>query len=101
MADDARGGGARRGGCSRAREAKAGGRLARADGDERRRRGTRTGAPCAAHRRWRLRRPEDPAEGEEARLMAIIVDNDTRLVVQGLTGREGSFHGVRNRDYGT
>ena len=33
--------------------------------------------------------------------MAIIVDNDTRLVVQGLTGREGSFHGVRNRDYGT
>jgi succinyl-CoA synthetase alpha subunit len=33
--------------------------------------------------------------------MAIIVDNDTRLVVQGLTGSEGSFHGVRNRDYGT
>jgi succinyl-CoA synthetase alpha subunit len=33
--------------------------------------------------------------------VAIIVDNDTRLVVQGLTGREGSFHGVRNRDYGT
>jgi succinyl-CoA synthetase alpha subunit len=33
--------------------------------------------------------------------MAIIVDNDTRLVVQGLTGREGSFHGLRNRAYGT
>jgi succinyl-CoA synthetase alpha subunit len=33
--------------------------------------------------------------------MAIIVDNDTRLAVQGLTGREGSFHGIRNRDYGT
>ncbi len=33
--------------------------------------------------------------------MAIIVDRDTRLVVQGLTGSEGSFHGVRNRDYGT
>jgi succinyl-CoA synthetase alpha subunit len=33
--------------------------------------------------------------------MSIIVDNDTRLVVQGLTGSEGSFHGVRNRDYGT
>jgi succinyl-CoA synthetase alpha subunit len=33
--------------------------------------------------------------------MAIIVDNNTRLAVQGLTGREGSFHGVRNRDYGT
>jgi succinyl-CoA synthetase alpha subunit len=33
--------------------------------------------------------------------MAIIVDRDTRLVVQGLTGREGSFHGLRNRGYGT
>jgi succinyl-CoA synthetase alpha subunit len=33
--------------------------------------------------------------------VAIIVDNETRLVVQGLTGREGSFHGVRNRNYGT
>ena len=33
--------------------------------------------------------------------MAIIVDRDTKLVVQGLTGSEGSFHGQRNRDYGT
>src|ERR671931_1697305 len=33
--------------------------------------------------------------------MAIIVDRNTRLVVQGLTGSEGSFHGPRNRDYGT
>jgi succinyl-CoA synthetase alpha subunit len=33
--------------------------------------------------------------------MAIIVDTDTKLVVSGLTGREGSFHGLRNRDYGT
>src|SRR5918911_4543360 len=33
--------------------------------------------------------------------MAIVVDTDTRLVVQGLTGREGSFHGLRNRRYGT
>jgi succinyl-CoA synthetase alpha subunit len=33
--------------------------------------------------------------------MAIIVDNDTRLVVQGATGREGSFHTLRNRGYGT
>jgi succinyl-CoA synthetase alpha subunit len=33
--------------------------------------------------------------------MAIIVDNDTKLVVSGLTGREGSFHGLRNRAYGT
>lgn len=33
--------------------------------------------------------------------MAILIDNGTRLVVQGLTGREGSFHAGRNRDYGT
>ena len=33
--------------------------------------------------------------------MAIIVDNDARLVVQGLTGSEGRFHGLRNRAYGT
>ena len=33
--------------------------------------------------------------------MAIIVDNETRLVVQGITGREGSFHATRNRSYGT
>jgi succinyl-CoA synthetase alpha subunit len=33
--------------------------------------------------------------------MAIIVTAETRLVVQGITGREGSFHALRNRDYGT
>jgi succinyl-CoA synthetase alpha subunit len=33
--------------------------------------------------------------------VAIIVDTSTRLVVQGLTGSEGRFHGLRNRAYGT
>ena len=33
--------------------------------------------------------------------MAIFVDESTRLVVQGLTGSEGRFHGLRNRAYGT
>src|SRR5213080_5017796 len=33
--------------------------------------------------------------------MAIIVGTDTKLVISGLTGREGSFHGLRNRSYGT
>jgi succinyl-CoA synthetase alpha subunit len=33
--------------------------------------------------------------------MSIIVGLDTKLVVSGLTGREGTFHGLRNRDYGT
>jgi succinyl-CoA synthetase alpha subunit len=33
--------------------------------------------------------------------VAILVTAETRLVVQGITGREGSFHAIRNRDYGT
>lgn len=33
--------------------------------------------------------------------MAILVDENTKLVVQGLTGREGSFHAARNKSYGT
>ena len=33
--------------------------------------------------------------------MAVFVDTETRLVVQGLTGSEGRFHGLRNREYGT
>jgi succinyl-CoA synthetase alpha subunit len=33
--------------------------------------------------------------------MAILVDTDTRLVVQGLTGSEGRFHGLRNQSHGT
>ncbi|MFZ0058874.1 MAG: succinate--CoA ligase subunit alpha [Acidimicrobiales bacterium] len=33
--------------------------------------------------------------------MSIFVDEDTLVVVQGLTGSQGSFHGLRNRAYGT
>ena len=33
--------------------------------------------------------------------MAIFVDENTEVIVQGLTGGQGRFHGVRNRDYGT
>ncbi|PSQ83224.1 MAG: succinate--CoA ligase subunit alpha [Bacteroidetes bacterium QS_7_67_15] len=33
--------------------------------------------------------------------MSILVDNDTRLVVQGFTGSEGSFHAEQMLDYGT
>ena len=33
--------------------------------------------------------------------MSIIIDEKTKLVISGLTGREGTFHGLRNRDYGT
>ena len=33
--------------------------------------------------------------------MSVLVGPDTRLAVSGLTGREGSFHGLNNRRYGT
>jgi succinyl-CoA synthetase alpha subunit len=33
--------------------------------------------------------------------MAIWVDNDTRLLVQGITGKEGEFHALGCREYGT
>jgi len=33
--------------------------------------------------------------------MSILVDKKTRLVVQGMTGREGTFHALACRDYGT
>ena len=33
--------------------------------------------------------------------MSILIDTDTRLCVSGITGREGTFHSLRNRDYGT
>ncbi len=33
--------------------------------------------------------------------MAVLVDKQTRLAVAGITGREGSFHTLNNRRYGT
>ena len=33
--------------------------------------------------------------------MSVIVDESTRLCVSGITGREGSFHSLNNRAYGT
>ena len=33
--------------------------------------------------------------------MSILIDKDTKVVVQGLTGREGRFHALRNKAYGT
>jgi len=33
--------------------------------------------------------------------MSILVGNETKLCVSGITGREGTFHSLRNRDYGT
>jgi succinyl-CoA synthetase alpha subunit len=33
--------------------------------------------------------------------MAVFIDRHTKLLVQGITGREGSFHALRNKGYGT
>jgi succinyl-CoA synthetase alpha subunit len=33
--------------------------------------------------------------------VAVLLDRDTRVVVQGITGKEGSFHALRNKAYGT
>ncbi len=33
--------------------------------------------------------------------MAIFIDNNTKLLVQGITGRDGSFHAAQMMEYGT
>ena len=33
--------------------------------------------------------------------MSIFIDDDTKLVVQGITGRDGSFHTRQMMEYGT
>jgi succinyl-CoA synthetase alpha subunit len=33
--------------------------------------------------------------------VSVLVDSDTRLCVSGITGREGTFHAMNNRRYGT
>jgi len=33
--------------------------------------------------------------------MSILIDKDTRLCVSGITGREGTFHALNNKKYGT
>ena len=33
--------------------------------------------------------------------MSVLVSRETRLIVQGLTGKEGTFHALQMRDYGT
>jgi hypothetical protein len=40
-------------------------------------------------------------EGGGAGPMSVLVDNETRLCVSGITGREGTFHAMNNRRYGT
>jgi succinyl-CoA synthetase alpha subunit len=39
-------------------------------------------------------------DGPENKL-SVLVDKNTRLIVQGITGKEGTFHMLQMRDYGT
>ena len=42
-----------------------------------------------------------PVKERERHPMSIFVDETTKVVYQGLTGSQGSFYGLLNRDYGT
>ncbi len=33
--------------------------------------------------------------------MSILINKDTRVIVQGITGRDGSFHAAKMKEYGT
>ena len=33
--------------------------------------------------------------------MSILINHDTKLIVQGITGRDGSFHATKMKEYGT
>ncbi|MEJ7750311.1 MAG: succinate--CoA ligase subunit alpha [Thermoleophilaceae bacterium] len=33
--------------------------------------------------------------------MSVLIDKDTKLCVSGITGREGTFHALNNKNYGT
>ncbi len=56
--------------------------------------------PNVAHRVDHGRRgPEGRRAGGGG--MSILVGRETKLCVSGITGREGTFHSLRNRDYGT
>src|ERR687889_1773942 len=33
--------------------------------------------------------------------MAVLIDKNTRLIVQGITGKEGTFHAKQAQSYGT
>jgi succinyl-CoA synthetase alpha subunit len=41
------------------------------------------------------------ATDAEEELLSVLVDKNTRLLVQGITGKEGTFHALQMRDYGT
>ena len=67
--------------------------------------GSTSRAPPTWAMRGRLRARSDASLGRGAqrrvKAMSILVDRSTRVVVQGITGREGTFHALRCKEYGT
>src|SRR5205814_3506781 len=63
-------------------------------------RGLRAGAHHGRRHGRRREQGGGAREGSEA-VMAILVDKSTRVVVQGITGKEGAFHAARCKEYGT
>src|SRR5438445_11768686 len=81
-----------------ARRAARGGHQRRAGQEDARR--LRPGAHDGRRHGRRREEGGGAREGAEA-LMAILVDKSTRVVVQGITGKEGAFHAARCKAYGT
>ena len=52
-------------------------------------------------RRSRRRRAEDRRSREEGRVMSILIDKNTKVICQGFTGKNGTFHSEQAIAYGT
>jgi len=46
-------------------------------------------------------READRQGGVKEKTVSILVNKNTRVVVQGITGKEGSFHATQCKAYGT
>jgi succinyl-CoA synthetase alpha subunit len=53
------------------------------------------------HRRWHERRRRKSREARRRCAVSVLVGKNTRVLVQGFTGREGSFHAQQMIEYGT
>src|SRR4029453_16534598 len=61
---------------------------------------------CPTNSRWSppcSTRPSASSSwrGSGARKMSVFVDDTTKVIYQGLTGSQGRFYGLLNREYGT
>ncbi len=52
-------------------------------------------------RRSRRCRPESCRRSEEGRVMSILIDKNTKVICQGFTGKNGTFHSEQAIAYGT